>query len=1272
MKLRAVSLVFCLLFVALFAFGQVGNGTITGTITDQAGAVVAGAKIEAKNSETGVIYPAASTGTGNYTVTDLPVGTYTVTVTVMGFKTYTHSNLTVQAAGTIKEDVPLQVGANTESVTVTAEASLLKTESGELAHNVTINDMDQLPLLGIGTVNSGSSGYRNPYATLLTLPGVSNYTTSGTFQINGLGNAFSTTETMRVEGQDSTVRLFGAYDYTQMGQPGADSIQEIAYQVSNYAPEFGQAGSAVINMTMKGGTNQYHGSGYDYFVNEDLNAGDPYSISGGPGSKSGGSLGKFRPRNRRNDFGGTLGGPVYIPKIYNGHNKTFFFWSYEQYAETTLYSFSDTVPYAPYLTGNFSAISPNGTLPGQCSLCTQYTIQQTGLGNNNKDPQGNLQFANEIYNPLTRAVNPTSNLGYATPFLNNVIPATMFDPISLKLQALFPAANNPGVLIGNYNTSIQGGRYSAIPSMKVDHNLSAKDKLSFYYSENNTESQISLPLGGADGLPTSIGAYRGTFIPTFVERLNYDRTLSPTLLLHLGVGYQHTSFSDKAPVLSYNAQTQLGLGGFLTNRNFPLVNGLNNGYGGMQPTGPEAGQSTDYDEKASTTASATWVHGKHTFKFGAEVYFESTIFGTFPLVTLAQGSNSTSEPFTPGVSYGTYSTGFPYAGFLLGDYNSVSQSTPTRPREGYQTWGLYAQDSWKVTRKLTMDYGVRYDLNTVQHEQYNRLTQFGENVVNANAGNHLGGTLYCNAPGVNCYQKIYPYAFGPRIGAAYQLNPKTVLRVGWALVYQFVAAAAGGTTGVSGTNAPAGINSFVNIEGAGAVPTPTWPLTLNSTYCGVNCVNPSSVYPNFGTTTGSPQLSDSNQNRPPRVNQYSFGIQREVTRDFIIDASFVGNHAAWLPGGLGFLSELSAPDYARYGVFPIPGTGPCASNPLTACASTTYNNDADRLLIGQPINSTLVEQRMKSIGAGNSAGLLLPYTSASQTVSLANAIRPYTQFPGLEPTGSPTGDSIYNSLQIKATKRFSHNLQAGGSFTWAKSFTRAGRSDFYNPNISVWDLQNIPPRVLNFNFIYTVPKATFFNKWENQITQGWQIGMFANYQSGAFLAPPGNTINAEQLNGEDTRVAGQPLYTPGVNINNQSTYNPYFTQVLNPNAWAPCPVNTVCTATGTLYPDFRGPRQPTENANIGRNFRIKERMNFQIRGEFVNIFNRTLLPNPGTGTPNLAPVAGNTVNGVKVFTSGFGTIAAYAAPSSAPAIPFGSPGASFQPRTGTLIARFTF
>jgi hypothetical protein len=221
-----VFLIFLMAATSL-AFGQVGNGTITGTVLDPAGAVVPGAAVEAKNAETGVVFRAVSTNTGNYTIPDLPVGTYIVTAKVQGFKTYTHSNLALAAAQTLKEDVALQVGNAAESVTVTSEATLLATQTGDLATNVTISQMDDLPVLGIGTVNAGTSGFRNPYNVIQTLPGVSGYGVGGLFTLNGLGGT-STPETMRIEGQDATSRIFGTYDYTQLPQPSVDSIQEIA------------------------------------------------------------------------------------------------------------------------------------------------------------------------------------------------------------------------------------------------------------------------------------------------------------------------------------------------------------------------------------------------------------------------------------------------------------------------------------------------------------------------------------------------------------------------------------------------------------------------------------------------------------------------------------------------------------------------------------------------------------------------------------------------------------------------------------------------------------------------------------------------------------------------------------------------------------------------------------------------------------------------------------------------------------------------------------
>jgi hypothetical protein len=1269
--MRILQVSFLLLLISVAGFSQVGNGTITGTITDPAGAVIAGAAIEATNTGTGVAYPSTSTGTGNYTIPDLPIGTYTVTAKVMGFKTYVHSNIGIEALQVVNENIPMQVGnAATETVTVSAEASLLKTESSDITHLMSIDQLDDLPLLGIGTANSGTTGVRNPYNSLQTLPGVSSYASSGQFAINGLGIGGNSamTETMRIEGQDATSRLFGTYDYTQMGQPSADSIQELAYQTSNYAAEYGQAGSVVINMTMKSGTNSYHGTGFDYFVNEDLNAGDPFTIN-----TSG--IGKERPRNRRNDFGGTLGGPVSIPKLYNGKNKTFFFFNYEEFLESSFYSFTDTVPTTAYLNGDFSAISPNGT----CSLCS---INGTPLTKITTDPAGNAVFANEIFNPTTRTA-----AGTALPFANNMIPPSMFNATSLDFIKLLPLAQNSN-LAGNYTGSIGGGRYSAIPSIKIDENISDKDKLSFFYTRINTQSQISSPLGNADGLPTEIGEYRGTFIPTYTIRLNYDRTITPNLLLHVGAGYYHTRFADNAPFESFNPSS-FGLSNFLINRQFPSVAGLCtagvvginggcNGLGGMQTFGT-AGQiqTLDFEEKPTFNASATYIRGQHTFKLGAEVFLEGILDGSFAGVTLTTGLNATSEPFTPTNSLNGQNMGFGFASFLLGDYGStlagVTSSTAQTPQENYkqgnQEYGLYLQDTWKVTRKLTLNYGLRWDFATKYKEQYGRLGQFNPTEVNVNAGGELGGTQYastCNCP---FYKSTYPYAIGPRFGLAYQLDPKTVIRGGWGVNYQFLASAAGSITTLNGAYPLTGINPYINISTPGSIILPTFPDTDPNRY-------PAPTATGAFTVGGAlPYVPDGNENRPPRVNQFSLSLQREITRDFLVEAAYVGNRGVWEPNGpLGYLSQIPASTFAKYGLYPYPGTGPAGYNFSIPGNSCQPGNDCARALLSLPLTNSAVVSELKSAGYPNG---ILPYTGFTGT-TLLSALYQYPQFGNIEPSNSPTGNSIYNSLQVKVTKRLSHGLLAGGAYTWAKGLVRTAPEDFFNSAGNEYTLQQIPPQALTFNVTYTLQKANYLgntgDKIWNVAIKDFQLGFFAQYQSGQFLLPPLSTVNAEFIQSEDVRVPGQPLYL--VNINNIHSYNAETTQVLNPAAWAPCPTNTVCGGASTsgsyvgastlYYSDFRGPRQPRENANIGRHFRIKEKYDFYIRAEFVNIFNRTILPNPGSSLPATPP----TKNGVGAYTSGFGVINVYQAPGAYPAPTAGA--VSALGRTGTIIAKFQF
>jgi len=305
----------CFVLISIGAFGQAGTGTVTGIVSDPAGAVVARAAVEVRNVETNVSYPTESTETGAYTALRLPPGPYTVTVTVVGFKKMTRAGLVVAAGQTLPLDLILEVGSTTDSVTVTAEGTLLKTESGDMSHNVTLSQLNNLPILGIGGQNAGSNGIRNPYNSAVFVPGVS-FIANFAMIVNG---APTNTAAFRIEGLDNTNHTV-AFANTQ-SQPSADAIQEIAVQTSNYAAEYGQAGGGLFNITMKSGTNNFHGTFYEYFVNEALNAAMPFSFTP--------EGGKFRPRNRRNDLGGTFGGPVIIPKLYNGKDKTFFFFSDE-------------------------------------------------------------------------------------------------------------------------------------------------------------------------------------------------------------------------------------------------------------------------------------------------------------------------------------------------------------------------------------------------------------------------------------------------------------------------------------------------------------------------------------------------------------------------------------------------------------------------------------------------------------------------------------------------------------------------------------------------------------------------------------------------------------------------------------------------------------------------------------------------------------------------------------------------------------------------------
>jgi len=1226
---------------ALAAFAQSDRGTITGTISDPAGAVVANAAVEARNTETGAVYPVAASDTGNYTIVQLPSGNYELSVTVPGFKKYVRSGLVVQAAQTIRVDATLEVGSAAESVTVSGEATLLKTESGELSNTVATQTMNTLPLLSVG---SNSSGIRNPFNVVALLPGgyyqPAPPFTGPTVRING---GVTGSETVLIDGMNGTNIL--GQGANQQNQPGMDSIQEWTVQTSNYAAEFGQAGSAVMNVTMKSGTNQFHGTVYEYFQNEFLNAGQPFT--------NGGNNQLVRPTQRRNDYGFTLGGPVWIPKVYNGRDKTFFFFSWEQFLQSQNFlPGTFTVPTPAYRAGNFAAAITAGA--------------NRNLGT---DPLGRPIIAYTIYDPATARPAPNGQI-VTDPFLGNTIPVARFDPVSLKVQNLIPLpfcvagppCNSAGVS-NNFQNAEAVDRDTEAPSLKVDQIIGPRDKLSFFWSRTMTYTATGY---GEDGAPQPTSGTFGGGIYSHRERVNYDRTLRPTLLLHLGAGYDQDYLGRPSVTPDYDPCGGIGLcsQAFQRPATFPLLTGLNDTTaGGTSIAGPP-GRADNVYSIVDSIASVTWVKGNHTFKFGGNGEFQGSYTITVNNLSGTYGFSAaqTAMPYVVNTSTGSsVSTvgasriGLPYASFLMGAVDTAEVDPTSRVRFGKQQWGFYAQDSWKVTRKLTLDIGLRYDYSTWYKEQYGRSPDLAPLLANPTAGGHPGAVIYqatCSCD----FAHNYPYALGPRFGFAYQVLPKTVLRGGFGVAYTGtgVAQVFGAASGSA-----AAANRFAPAAPPGS-PLMTWGQGV--TLGGVPLTPAQIAWPNFSTgfypiggviPSAGPQYYDQNAGRPARQYQWSFSVQHELARNLVVQASYIGNHGIWWPTYVGSAltnyNFLSTSILNQYGL--------------------SLTNPADLATLLAPINSAAALRFQNK----------LPFAGFPGTGTVAQSLRPLPQFTTISLVNPPLGDSWYDGLQLTANQRFSHGLQFDFGFTWSKSLdTFGGTPDVQNRALAKGISSLDQPLVTRIGFTYTLPKFEI-NKIASYAIRDWMFNGFLYYASGITLAAPtantsgyptalaatGTISNLTFQTGQLQTRTGQPLFLQDLNCH---CFDPNTTFVLNPAAWAtPAPGQY---GRQTYYSDYRGQRRPVENFAFGRQFRLGREgaRTLSIRAEFTNIFNRTYLNNPTVNGVGISPQTppscklptggtGSCSPGLQINT-GFGAIATATV--------------QYPPRTGQLVAQFRF
>jgi hypothetical protein len=686
----------------------------------------------------------------------------------------------------------------------------------------------------------------------------------------------------------------------------------------------------------------------------------------------------------------------------------------------------------------------------------------------------------------------------------------------------------------------------------------------------------------------------------------------------------------------------------------------------MSQIGPSS-NSNQFERRPSGVVNLSWVKNNHSFKFGSEYRLEKYPFRNYTNVagfyqfssattgTATNASNATVQSALQGRNLSQGSTGFSIASMLLGGLQGVTLATPLLSATAKEQWALFAQDTWKVMRRLTFDYGIRWDYGTYAREQYGRYSNFSPTEPNPSAGGHPGAQIFeavckCN------FATNYPYAIGPRAGLSYQVNSKTVLRGGFGIVYT-----ATGTTSGSATN-------------DGNAGTPGFGQTVGQFKDGIPAgVRAQARFPNFqanagqpdGVVQNAPTFLDRNAGRPAKQYQWSVSLQREINRNLVVEASYVANRGVWWPAALSSINVMSEQLMTRYGF--------------------SLNNTNDGTLLAKQIGSLSPGERSQLSTRGAS---LSPYRGYSTGQTVLRSLLPFPQYSSaISPAQAPLGKTWYDALQLNVTQRFSHGLSFNYNYTLSKNLDLMSSPDVFNRSMGKDLSSNDIPQQMRFTAQYQVPNLhksdikALSNPVVAYILGDWGLGWYFQYQSAPILARPANQ-GAQPISqwlgrgpGPAQYVDGQTLYTTNwVDYDgkqhtdeldvNCHCYDPTKTVVLNPAAWASIP-NGQWGAQQTSIREYRGIRQPQENLNISRNFRIKERVVLHIRAEFQNALNRTRLPQPGGNT---TPGSGNfTASATKfpagssnagLYNGGFGTIL----PTT------GTAGA----RTGTLIARITF
>jgi hypothetical protein len=1182
--------IFAFLLSAAGAFAQSSRAVITGVVADPAGAAVGNAALAAENPDTKAKYQAISTSTGNYAFPELPPGKYVISATATGFKPYTSDVVVVSTGLTVRWDVMLesQEAAKTEEVAEEEEEEeeeeegppepeLSKLESGQVMHSISGEELKSLPFFGFA---SGEGRIRNPLYVLNLTPGAL-MTNLEYLRIDG---APSNTQSIRIDGQDVNNGLM--LSRTDLNQVGVDAVEEFSILTNSYPAEYGQAGGGIINIATKSGSNAFHGSLYNYGAHEILNAAQPYTHS--------------RPQVRRFDYGATLGGPLSIPKLTNGRGNTYFFLNFEQFRQTNVLDRTFTVPTLAFRQGDF-----------------RKALTGRKLGT---DILGRSIMENTIYNPESDRI--VNGVRIRDPFGSNVISKSKIDPIAKAIQDLIPKPTDTdnSQVTDNYTMPWRSPRLDSIGSFKLDHNL-ANTKLSFYYGIDRDTATQSLDQGG-DGFSSPVTSGKPTDVTAHTYQLNYDRMMSPLRTLHIGLGYQGTSWKQGSDYGFFNQSDELNLSGAKLNY-FPYITGLLTAMGGMKDMGMNM-QGEGKTVKPSANASMTWIRGNHLYKFGAEFRIESYPSRVeYPAYgSLNFSADQTGLPSTLGMNLEGGTVGFPYASFLLGLANYGDIGVVSTPRLGKHSFALYAQDSWKVSPRLTLEYGLRYDYQTYLKDSEGRIASFSPTTANP-AADGLKGAMIFEGSGTgrcNCnFANVYRGAFAPRLGIAFQLNSRMTFRAGWGIMYGQTPTDNGATLHSGSTN-PVYSTTFqaAGMRLSDGFPAPSaWPNRNPGQLLIGSGVSPIAIHPEAG--------------RPPMQMQWNLGIQALLRGNVMLDISYVGSRGShWESNGLANLNALTYDRLESFGL------------DIGSVDDTDTTNDtsqaADRQLLRSTLNSAVARQR------GFSA---TPYASFPLTQTVAQSLRPFPQYGDILYRWAPLGKTWYDGVQVRVSRQFAGGFGINSGFSYQKEYALGNENvgganalevingidnDSGNKHISALSR----PYVLYFAPTYTFPK---FRKQKllSKFVSNWVYTAVLQYASGLPIQTPMANSNLYSLLFQNTyanRKSGAALFTSALDGND---LDPRSQFALQPEAWTD-PADGEFSTGKAYYTDYRFKRHPTEQMSLARTFRIADKVHLNVRAEFQNVFNRREMVDPYYLNAKATQVRGTDNGDKNVPKSGFGFV----------------------------------